>query len=356
MRHARFPVRRLDGIGASGLPLRCVLAMDDPAARYWSRLLFSSPPRVTRLGDVAALAATAAASACAEVFDLALWQVPWPIARRVPGAVRVPGLVTLWLPTDRPLEEVFLGERAGRDQRREEIRRARKLDLRTRLTRDPSELETFRVRLYEPYVRGRFGDLAEPLPPHTFRHVRRNGWLLLAERDGHAVAGALLERSGTSLRLRAFGAEASGPIRPAAAIASCYYHVIRTAVELGFARLSFGTCRPVLTDGVLHYKRKWGGRVGPPLGRDGFLLRYRNTPALRAALAATPLVLDLGHDRLGALGAVCEVDADLAAVASRLQAPGIAATACLAVQVPRETPPAIEIVPPGEVWPPGVAA
>jgi hypothetical protein len=132
--------------------------------------------------------------------------------------------------------------------------------------------------------------------------------------------------------------------------------VIRKAVERGFARLSFGTCRPVLTDGVLHYKRKWGERIGPPLGRDGFLLRCRNTPGLRAALAAAPLVLDVGRGRLAGLGAVRDADADLAGVALLLRTPGIAAGACLVDRVPSPGPEAIELVPPGAMWPAGIAA
>ena len=356
LRLRRFPVRRLAGVGIGGAPLSCVLGMDDLATRYWCRTLFAGVPREERVGEVSASGIVRAAADFRGEFDLALWQAPWPIGRLGRPHVRVPGLVTLWLPTDRPLEEVFAGDVPGQEQRREEIRRVQRLGLATRLTRDADAYERFRRALYEPYVRARFGDLAEPLPPHAFRHARRNGWLLLAERDGRPVAGALLEHWGETLRLRALGAEMDGPVRPAAAIATCYYHVIRTAVERGFARLSFGTCRPVLSDGVLHYKRKWGGRLGPPLGRDGFLLRYRNTPGLRAALAVAPLILDLGHGELAALGAVRDADAELPALTPRLQAPGLASAACLVDRLPRRAPVAIELVPPHVVWPPGVAA
>lgn len=353
--HARYPVRRLEGRGARGIPLTCLLAMDDHAALYWRRVLFAGPPREETVGDVRAVGVAAAAARAGADVDLALWQAPWPVGS-AGGTVRVPSLVTLWLPTDRPLDDVFVGEPAGREQRRGEIRRVQRLGLVARVTNDPLECERFRVELYEPYVRARFGELVEPLPPHAFRHARRHGFVLLLERDGHPAAGALLEHSGELLRLRAFGAERAGPVPAPAAIAACYYHVIRLAVEGGFRRLSFGTCRPVLSDGVLHYKRKWGGRLGAPLGTDGFLLRYRNTAAVRATLAAAPLVLDLGHGRLATLGGTPDAATELSALAPRLCAPGADEAVCLVDDVPAHAPPSIRLVPPADVWPPQAAA
>src|SRR5207253_2690645 len=133
--------------------------------------------------------------------------------------------------------------------------------LTARIASDRDELDRFRRELYEPYGRRRFGDLFAPIPPHAFRHARRAGWLILLEADGRTVAGAVLERWSRDVRILAFGVEIDGPLPTGLLLAACYYHAIEFAVNGGFPRLSLGTTRPVLTDGVLAYKRKWGAYV-----------------------------------------------------------------------------------------------
>jgi hypothetical protein len=106
------------------------------------------------------------------------------------------------------------------------------------------------------------------------------------------------------------------------ALEACYYHAIRFAVERRLPRLSLGAVRPVLTDGVLRYKRKWGGRVAALIGTT-----------------ADP------------------VDVQLA----RLDVPGLAALACLVDgAAPASAPVApftpVTLVAPGDVWPPEARA
>ncbi|MEW6270864.1 MAG: GNAT family N-acetyltransferase [Thermodesulfobacteriota bacterium] len=305
---ATYAVRRLEGVAPDGTqPLVVRLATDEPSARYWSRLLFAAPPRETRERVLPARAVLADAARTPPGVDLALWQLSWPIGRSVVADV-VPSWVPLRLATDRPLCDIVRGEPIGRGSRKDDVRRARKLGLTARLTSDAADVERFRRDLYEPYIAQRFGDAAVLLPARAFRHARRRGWLLLLERDGAAVAGALLEPRGRELHVLAFGTSPTAGDAPAG-IEACYYHVIRLAVERGFARLQLGTVRPVLTDGVLRYKRKWGASLAPATTLDRFLLRHRNTPATRAVLTAAPLIVDRGRAGLVALAAARGVDA-----------------------------------------------
>jgi hypothetical protein len=269
--------------------------------------------------------------------------------------VRVPSWIPLWLGTDRSLDEVIAGERSGRAARKNEVRRVARLDLTARVVTDHQAYRWFREELYLPYVNWRFDDLAIAVSPHVFRHAQRHGCLLLLERDGRAVSGAVIDRAGRQATVLVFGVHPDGPVPAAAALEACYYHSIRFAVEEGFGRLSLGTCRPVLTDGVLRYKRKWGARLGTPTTWDSFALRYRNTPAVRAVLAAAPLIVEHGSGRLAALvGAPRD---ELATHLDSVDAPGLAELACLVdedVEVParplgRHT--RLRVVLPGEVWP-----
>jgi hypothetical protein len=270
--------------------------------------------------------------------------------------------VPLWLATDRPLVELISGERSGRAARKNEVRRVERLGISARVTTAPDAYASFRAFLYEPYVRRRFDDLLVPLGAHTFRHARRQGWLLLVERHGRPIGGAVLERWRRDLRILAFGADPQAGVPPGAALEACYYHAIRFAVEEGFARLALGTARPVLSDGVLRYKRKWGGRLGAPTTWDSFQLRYRDGAAVRAALTAAPLVIERGTGGLaGVIGAAGEAAHDLEGHLKRLDVPGLTEIACL---VEDGTVPAsltapyspLRVVPPGSVWPADAAA
>jgi len=359
----RYPLRRLVGPArGSSDRLVCLLGTDELSARYWRATLFGGPFVEEQLGDVAAASVPAVARRLARSADVSLWQTAWPISHLVRGPI-VPSWLPLWLATDRPFEQLVAGDRSGRSARKNEVRRVERLGLTARVTTDAPAYEAFRRELYEPYVQQRFGDLLVALPPQVFAHARRNGWLLLTEHEGRQVAGSIIELWGGHPRILAFGVQPNSTIAPGTLLEACYHQSIRFAVERGFRRLSLGACRPVLTDGVLRYKRKWGGTLGAPTTWDAFLLRYRNTPAVRAALTHVPIVVDRGDGHLVALvGARGEAGDDLAAHLRRIEVPGLRELACLveeSVAVPsdvesRHAPP--RIVPPGEVWPAGAVA
>src|SRR5262249_46419454 len=237
---------------------------DDLSRRYWPHALSLGAPVDAPSGFVRALDVPPAARRTARGVDLELWQLPWPLSRRAIDAAIVPSAVPLWLDTARPLEAIVTGTPRGRSSRRDDARRVRRLGLTARLATTATECERFRRDLYEPYTSHRFGALFSSIPAHTFRHACRSGWLLLLEDAGPTVAGALLERWRRDVRIRAFGVAVDGPIPTGLLFEACYYHSIRFATETRLPRLSLGTTRPVLSDGVLRYKRKWGASVGAP--------------------------------------------------------------------------------------------
>ena len=355
---ARYRMRRLHGRDAmTGRPLVCLLALDDLAARYWARTLFATPPVEQSLGEVRALRVRQAADRLAHLADLSLWQLPWPLSRLAGADPLVPSSVPLWLDTSRPLEAIIDGERSGRASRRDDVRRVRRLGLSVRLGSGPDDLARFQRELYEPYGAQRFGDLFSRVPSHAFRHACRAGWLLLLEDRGRTVAGAVLERWGRDVRILAFGVKTDGAVPTGLLLEACYFHSIRFAVDLGIPRLSLGTVRPVLSDGVLRYKRKWGGVLGTPSTWEAFLLRYRNTAAVRGALTAAPLVLDRRPRGLAAL--VGAGPGDLAAQVARVDTPGLSEIACVTdggvLADARPLHGAVRVVPAPEVWPAAAA-
>jgi len=262
----------------------------------------------------------------------------------------------MWLDTSHPFEAIVHGERRGRASRKDDARRVRRLSLRVRIARGRRAVERFRRELYEPYARRRFGHLFLPVPRHAFRQAERRGWLLLLDDGDRTVAGALLECWGREHRILAFGVEVDGAIPSGLLLEACYYHAIRFAAEAGIPRLSLGTVRPVLTDGVLRYKRKWGASLGRPSTWEAFSLSYRNSPPVRAAFSAAPLVIDRGAEGLAAIVGSTGVPA--AEAVGLVDTPGLREIAVLVDETPLAdtgVDPPLRIVPPGEVWPPAAA-
>ena len=347
----RLPLRRLTGQGPAG-PLVCILAADDMAGRWWTRTLFPGEVTQDLLDVVVPREARSALASVEDGADITIRQVPWPLTRARTDATVVPSSVPLWLDTSRPFDAIVFGDRRGRGSRKDDARRVRRLAVRPRLARGTAAVERFRRELYEPYAARRFGDLFQRVPPHAFRHAERRGWLLLLDDGTRTVAGALLERWGRDHRVLAFGVALDDAIPSGLLLEACYYHTIRFATEAGFPRLSLGTARPLLRDGVLRYKRKWGASLGRPSTWETFALRYRNTPAARAALAAAPLVLDRGRDGLAALIASGE-RTPTDAIAD-VDTPGLATIAVLVDETPvvlAPPDPRVHVVPPTEAWP-----
>jgi hypothetical protein len=322
------------------------------AARWWTRTLFRGEPEQEPLGVVPARAAASAVAEMADGADITIHQTPWPLTRGRTDAAVVPSSVPLWLDTSRPFDAIVFGDRRGRGSRKDDARRVRRLSLRPRLARGTRAVERFRRELYEPYAARRFGDLFQRVPPHAFRHAERRGWLLLLDDGSRTVAGALLERWGRDHRILAFGIALEGAIPSGLLLEACYYHTIRFATEAGFPRLSLGTARPLLSDGVLRYKRKWGASLGRPSTWETFALRYRNTPATRAALAAAPLVVDRGRDGLAAL--VASGERTPADAIADVDTPGLATIVLLVDATPVVLAPPdarVRVVPPTGAWP-----
>jgi len=294
------------------------------------------PPAEEVLAEIPALRIPAAAERLAGGADLSLWQTPWPLSRLGRGA-RVPSWLPLWLATDRPLEQVIAGERSGRAARKNDVRRVQRLGLTVRVVTDAEAYDAFRRDLYEPYVRQRFANLLVALPRHAFHHARRHGWLLLAEHEGRPVGGAVIERWAGS---RASSSSASDPTGRSRRDAARGVLLSRDPLRRG-TRVRPAVARhlpPGPDRRRAALQAQVGGIVGAPATWDAFLLRYRNTPAVRDTLTEVPLVLQAKDGHLAALmGAYGEAGSDLAGHVRRLEAPGLQELACLvdgAVTVP----------------------
>jgi hypothetical protein len=95
-----------------------------------------------------------------------------------------------------------------------------------------------------------------------------------------------------------------------AALSALYFGALQFAHEAGSDEFSFALTRPVLSDGIYRYKRKWGGEIRDEWQENAFLWQVRKlTAATQAFLGAYPLVAR-GDTGLGASFHLASADAD----------------------------------------------
>jgi hypothetical protein len=124
---------------------------------------------------------------------------------------------------------------------------------------DEDSLRRFYGELYRPYVLARFGRAAVVVAEEDFFGVARGCTLARLHARSRWAAGMLLERAGSDLRLRWFGAACSPP--PEGASEALDVACIRRAHADGVRTVLLGHSRPSLVDGVVRYKQKLGARL-----------------------------------------------------------------------------------------------
>jgi hypothetical protein len=145
-----------------------------------------------------------------------------------------------------------------------------------------------------PFVRARYGAGVVRMDEHWVRQMGRVCSVMWFERDGARVGGALLEPRGREVRNLAFGVRDPAAVSEGV-LSAAYWLMIQYAVREGYDALQLGSSRPVLSDGVLRHKLKWGGVLVPMRQWDYFAVGFdRGSAAVRAFLAAHPLIAEDG--------------------------------------------------------------
>ena len=159
---------------------------------------------------------------------------------------------------DVPFEELFV----DRERKRE---RKKALGFEFALTRDPADLQHFYESMYLPFLRKRHEHPTILELDFLRTHfLEKDGDLLFIKKDDRIIAGGLCNLEGDTYSLATLGmldeANAIDGVN-----AALYYYGIMMAYKRGATFVDFGISRPFLSDGVVMYKRKWGGTIH----RDG---------------------------------------------------------------------------------------
>jgi hypothetical protein len=284
---------RLSGVSAvDGGPLHALVDLGREGEAFWAGLLFNGRPTRTVIGETrnpVDILRAGAGRLDADIVLLRHHRFARRIAERA-GFITIPSWVEATIDTRGSLKDV-LARTARPRTLKSDLKKLEREGLAARLGAG-DDVATFLRELYEPVAKARWGASYVPLPQAWMRQARRFCQVLWIERGGERLGGALLEPRGRELRDVAVGlrdAEDPHGIR-----AAQYYFAIQHAIDAGYERLNVGGSRPVLSDGVLRTKLKWGAVLTPILQWDYLALALpRGRQALRGFLGQHPLVAEM---------------------------------------------------------------
>lgn len=189
-----------------------------------------------------------------------------------------------------------------KNTRKTDLRKVRKYKFTYTISTSENDYREFYHTMHVPYLRKRFDDLVIIEPEWKFLRQCRKGRLMQIRREGKVVAGVLLHMAAGRLAYVWVGVpeDIEGDMFNGA-FSALYYYTIRYGYENGCREIDFLGTRPVLNDGLFHYKRKWGTRVtASPIPRGDMLLKpLRWSTPLKSFFAHTYLIAkDNGDNHL----------------------------------------------------------
>jgi hypothetical protein len=231
-------------------------------AQYLPTALTEGPFEYTKLGSVP------------------LWHLPRTLRARAPSAtliiarvdriaaqllfgpdyLRVPDTVDLRLDIPEDLGSLYRGK--DNSTLRNDLNRAQRNGLTCEISHCEADLIDFYHRFHVPFVRERFGRFASP---HNLTFLRGHfpqGGLIWVMHNGKRVAGSVFgqpDRVPTALALGTLNGDYA--VVELGVNTVIFRTLIEHAHHLGRREINFGGSRPLLIDGSLRFKKKWGMRI-----------------------------------------------------------------------------------------------
>jgi hypothetical protein len=320
----RHPLRRLVGTARDGRTAAVLVAGRAPYLDDLARGFFAASPAETPVGTVSGFGLARTLTARSPGYDLVLAHTYALFAREAQGFLRLPEMPDLRLRVDKPEAMLAAANRTTRDA----VRQCDEAGYRVRLAYDPQRFALFYHDYYLPFVRQRHGREAVVHSPQVVRRRLRRGGISWVEVGGKTLFATAFKVVDDTFRELVSGTPHGRYDIAArrAQYASRAEHM-RLAHQAGLRWLNMGGGRPWLSDGMLAFKRAWGGELAerPDGRRRDVLVGWRRcTPAVQAFLAAYPLVVrdGDGFSAVAAFSPAGPADPDAALASWRLHAPG----------------------------------
>jgi len=259
----RFPLVMLRAqVGSDGPRAHVLVAGAQPWAEYLPRALLEDPFERTQLGSVPLWQLPGALRARGASASLIIARVDRIAARLLfgPSYLRVPDLVDLLLQMPEHPSSLYRG---GRNSTlRNDLNRAHRNELICEISHDEADLYEFYRRFHVPFVHERFDEFAWPHNLPFLRGHFREGGLIWVTRHGQRIAGSVFGLQNgipTALALGTLGGDYA--VVELGAFTAAFDALIAHAHQLGCSEINFGGSPPLLTNGSLRFKRKWGMKL-----------------------------------------------------------------------------------------------
>jgi hypothetical protein len=202
----------------------------------------------------------------------------------MPGALRVPCALRVIIPLGKPIDEVT----AGFDKKLRRVLRNQRATYRTQQALDDAEITRADQMLLQPYANARHGTAAHQISSNEVMRIAKNPGRLDLVLSGDEVVGCILGCEITRSRKHYWGLIRCGypevvfsdPIRLRETNAINFYLALEWAINNGFDYFDMGTCLARPEDGLLQWKKRWGGLVDT-MGNHSCL--YVRLPSIGAA-------------------------------------------------------------------------
>jgi hypothetical protein len=255
----RIPVAILRGHTRAG-PAAIAVAGTHLRIDYLSSRFFTSMTSREPVGMVPVWALPGLLKRLGRSVDMTIARVDRLSARvffRRNGLV-VPESVGSWLAVPRDLDALVRANRSVK----EDMRIVRRDRLTSEVSHDQHDWNVFYHTMYVPLMRARHGEHAVIRNAHQLWRAFRRGGIVWVRRGAERIAGGLFEHRKGVLRWVALGTRGGDvSLMRQGALAALYYFEIKCAHDRGCGGIDFGGTPPILNDGLLVYKKKWGIRV-----------------------------------------------------------------------------------------------
>jgi hypothetical protein len=285
----------------SGAPLRTLYCGSENHLPYVLGLLYDDHRVIEEHGPFEAWQVRRWLAGHSGASDLLVADLPWPYHQRLGnrGYLASPAWVDQKLELPEQWDAVFDCLRSS--ARGEDLRKIRRHGLTYRIVHDEQAIRRFYSDMYVPHVTKRFGESAYVEPEWKIQYCAETGALMEILKEGEVVAGQVLFADRDSLQFLwagtsggELGAHSKG-VFPA-----LFYFGILYAFERGYRSVDYCGSLPVLSDGILQLKRRWGGAIHDGWSRDTLFFRpTRLNPATCGFLARCPLIVRSGRDLVG---------------------------------------------------------
>jgi len=193
-----------------------------------------------------------------------------------------------------------------------------------------SDCDLFYHTMYLPFLRQRHGDFAVVRSEHQVRRAFRRGGILWVHREEERIAGAVFEVRDRVLHFVALGISGDRlDLVQRGALAALYIFLIQYAAAYGCLEIDCGGSGPILNDGLLRYKAKWGVRLTRANVQHHYLVRWEApNHVIRLFLRRLPLIFNSPRGGLCGLTAAwideaAELHAETAAIQRSLLTEGL---------------------------------